>query len=544
MPVYFSFVVGLVVTMVLIPPLMRYADILKLVDVPDSRKMHSGRIPRVGGVAIVIASVLPIVLWDEANRFLISYISAVGVLFVFGILDDRGDLDYRWKFLGQFIAAGIIVIGGDCVIGVVPFFGFEPVSEYVSIPLTIIALVGITNAINLADGLDGLAAGTTILSLSAIALLAYIADGYDVVLMSVAICGSLIGFLRFNTYPARVFMGDTGSQFLGFSAAVLAITLTQVSNPALNPGLPLLILGLPILDTFLVMAKRIKEGRSPFSPDRNHIHHQLLGLGLDHNQSVAVVYIIQGIFVSGAILMRYYSDSAVVLTYAVVCFLITFSIVYAGRSRRGRTDNGNVQFKFLLLPEKLRNNRYVYLVVSLIIKSGVILFLLAGSLSITRVPPDLAVAASVLALVMLVRLIVGYRLWFLPLRLFVYVSAAFVVYMVEAYTPQNILFTDTVQAIFFSVIAGSFLIVIHNTREERFTVTTTDLLVLFMTLAIIILPVMGEMNLDLSRMLLKLIVLFYACEMMIGVIEKRWNVFVISSFLALSIISLRGIMHV
>ena len=152
-------------------------------------------------------------------------------------------------------------------------------------------LVGITNAINLSDGLDGLAGGVTFLSLAAIAVLTYIAvDAGFMLLATMSIMGSILGFLRFNTFPARIFMGDGGSQFLGFSAGVLAILLTQSSNTALSPALPLLILGLPILDTLMVMGERIYEGRSPFVADRKHIHHRLLALGFHHYEAVVTIY--------------------------------------------------------------------------------------------------------------------------------------------------------------------------------------------------------------------------------------------------------------
>ena len=210
---------------------------------------------------------------------MVGFLCGIAVILLFGVWDDIRGLDYRLKFLGQITAVLIVVLYGGVVIRFVPLSGLEPLPDYVAIPFTVFALIGITNAVNLADGLDGLAGGITLLSLGMIGILAYPTGDTNVPLAAIAVIGSIVGFLRFNTYPARIFMGDGGSQFLGFSAGVLVVMLTQESNTALSPALTLMILGLPILDTGMVMAQRLHEGRSPFLPDKNHIHHKLLALG-------------------------------------------------------------------------------------------------------------------------------------------------------------------------------------------------------------------------------------------------------------------------
>jgi UDP-N-acetylmuramyl pentapeptide phosphotransferase/UDP-N-acetylglucosamine-1-phosphate transferase len=318
----FAFVVSLAVTMVLIPPLMRAAGRLRAVDLPNERKVHSSAIPRVGGIAMVAGAVLPILLWVPMQQQTVALLFGMAVILLFGFWDDRVDLDYRWKLAGQLLAALLVVVGGHVTIERIPFFDGQDVPAYASIPLTVVVIVGVTNAINLADGLDGLAGGTTLLSLVVIALLAHMAGGQDVVMISVAVIGATLGFLRFNTYPARVFMGDTGSQFLGFSAGVLAIVLTQRTNLALSAGLPFLLLGLAILDTLTVMFQRIYEGRSPFSPDKNHIHHRLLALGFDHYEAVVLIYLAKAGLVSAAYLLRYESDALVVGSYLVFCVAV------------------------------------------------------------------------------------------------------------------------------------------------------------------------------------------------------------------------------
>ena len=297
-----AFIVALAMTMALIPPLIRFAGKLQLLDQPGDRKVHVAAIPRVGGVAMVLGALLPLLLWVPLDQEVKSLLAGIGILFVFGVLDDRGDLDYRLKFLGQFLAAIVVVGYGGIVIEVVPFFGLDPVSPWFSMPLTVIAIVAVTNSINLADGLDGLAAGTMLLSLAGMGLLAYLADGLDILIVMLAVMGAVVGFLRFNTYPARVFMGDTGSQFLGFAVVTLLIILTQQTNPALNPALPLLLLGVPLFDTAFVIIRRIYYGKSPFVADKNHVHHQLLALNFDHYEAVVIIYLAQALFVVSAVL--------------------------------------------------------------------------------------------------------------------------------------------------------------------------------------------------------------------------------------------------
>lgn len=233
---FFTFIIAMFITMVLIPPLMRSAEKLSFIDAPGERKVHESPIPRIGGVAMVAGAVTPILMWVERPPLVLAFLIGIGIILFFGVWDDRKALDFRLKFLGQFLAISVVVIYGGVEIRYLPFHSIDPVPAYVSIPFTYFALLGVTNAINLADGLDGLAGGTMLLSIAAIGLLAFIAGDDLLVVFCLAVMGSIIGFLRYNTYPAQVFMGDCGSQFLGFSVGVLVIILTQDSNPALRSG--------------------------------------------------------------------------------------------------------------------------------------------------------------------------------------------------------------------------------------------------------------------------------------------------------------------
>src|ERR1700737_2543080 len=302
------FLLAMVVTMAWLPIFGRMATKWGIVDKPGFRKVHAIPIPRIGGLAMIVgvllAAIIVIPLDPNDQYFLI----AAGVLAAFGAADDRFDLDYRVKLVGQLLAILIVVVAGDAQIHSITLDERLLLPHWVSIPLTVVFLVGVTNAINLADGLDGLAGGTTFLCLGAIAMLAYSTGQIVTAALALAFAGAVLGFLRFNTYPASVFMGDAGSQVLGFAVGVLSLRVTQSTDSALSAALPILLLALPILDTLSVMVQRVSEGRSPFSADKNHIHHKLLALGFDHHEAVMVIYAIQADLFLLAYWLRYESD--------------------------------------------------------------------------------------------------------------------------------------------------------------------------------------------------------------------------------------------
>lgn len=334
-----SFLVSLLIAVIAIPVCIKIAPRLGLVDEPNERKVHSQVIPRIGGLGMVIASLLTLMLVATIDATALAYFSACSILLVFGVWDDRSELGYRLKFLGQLIAILVFLGISGLYIKWMPLLGSQPVAHWFGFTISVVGLVGITNAVNLVDGLDGLAGGTSLISLAAIAVLAYLAGDTSLTLLCLAICGSIFGFLRYNTHPARVFMGDTGSQFLGFSVGAACLILTQQSNTALSPALPLLLLGLPILDTLTVMVIRLSKGRSPFKPDKNHFHHRLLKIGFMHYEAVSVIYLVQAALILYAYIFRYESDSTLMLSFLVFCALVngSFYLVESKALRIPRT---------------------------------------------------------------------------------------------------------------------------------------------------------------------------------------------------------------
>ena len=299
-----AFVVAMLVTMALLPVFIRLGRRFAFVDEPAPRKVHATPIPRLGGPAILIGVVAAIALLgsemplDERVLLLLAGL----IVLTMGVLDDRRELGYRPKLLAQIIAAVLVVYGADIHIKELSLPQTVSFPDWLSHPFSVIVIVGITNAVALSDGLDGLAGGIVFLCSAALALLAYSTGNLDAGLGAIALAGATFGFLRFNTHPASIFMGDGGSQFLGLAAAVLALETTQAEAGRISAVLPLFLLAIPIIDTAQVILVRLSQGRSPFVADRSHLHHRLLDLGLEHRHAVLAIYVVQCLFFFAGVL--------------------------------------------------------------------------------------------------------------------------------------------------------------------------------------------------------------------------------------------------
>ena len=319
MNLLFVFVIAAGLSAALIPPATRLASRLGMLDHPTNRKVHLVPIPRTGGWGIAVGALVPFLYSLSVDPLLLSYFIGALVLLGFGLWDDAANLNHRIKFIGQIAAAAGVVFWGDLYVTRIPFMGAMP--ELYARPFSVFALVGVINAVNHSDGLDGLAGGECLLSLAAILalLLPAVGAGDAMALLACATCGSTLAFLRYNRHPARVFMGDTGSQFLGFTLGVLIIYLTQIAQPQVAPSAALLLIGMPVFDILVTLALRIRCGMSWFAGSRNHIHHRLLDRGFGHCGAVGLLCGMQALLVTVAYLLHQQSDSVLLGCYVLIC---------------------------------------------------------------------------------------------------------------------------------------------------------------------------------------------------------------------------------
>jgi len=314
--------VSFVISFYAIPVIIQVADMKKLYDIPDERKVHKTPIPSLGGLGIFIGFILGLLfsmnIADISGEFQ-YYMAAFLVVFFFGIKDDILVLLPMKKFLGQVIVAGILMFKGGLLIdNMHGFLGITVLNPPISYLLTGITIIVVMNAYNLIDGVDGLAGTVGIISTSAFALFFYLNGDLFYSQLGFTFCAAIAAFLIYNYSPARIFMGDTGSMMIGAINAILVIhfiataansKIVPISAP---PAIGFGILLLPLLDTLRVFAIRIMNGRSPFWPDRNHLHHLLLDKGLSHKAItltlasfsvlfIAISYFLQPIGITGTI---------------------------------------------------------------------------------------------------------------------------------------------------------------------------------------------------------------------------------------------------
>ena len=511
MIIAFGFIGAMFVTMVLLPPLMRFAGALRLLDEPDDRKVHTAAVPRCGGLAMAVGMLLPLLMWLPLDRSIVGILGGALVVFLFGLWDDVKDLDYKVKLSGQIFAL-IAVMQAGVVLRHAPFAGLDPVPVWIQYPVTALFVLGVTNAVNLSDGLDGLAAGCTMLTLAMIALIAYQSDGMPTVLLAATVMGGILGFLRYNTFPAIVFLGDAGSQFLGFVTAALTIYLVETVNSALSSALPLLLLGLPILDTIWVIFTRLRHGRSPFQPDRNHIHHRLLRLGLKHYEAVSIIYAIHGGLICAAYLLRYHSDALIVGIFLAFCAFVVGAISIAERAgwRIRDAADADVERRSVWLRgrEWLPRGIMTYLTVSVLVFFGFAVVMAPD------VPRDAAVVAIASAGVLIAGGVFVRSAFLHIVRAAVYITSVLTVFLLTR-LPADSWATDMLINGYCAVSAFILVIGLRVTQRNLFQVTPQDLLIVFFALVIPNLTAEFFNRIPLTDMAFRLLILFYVTEFLI-----------------------------
>lgn len=334
-----AFVIAFLVSLFATPQAKKLAIKLGVIDIPKDRSSHKEPTPLAGGTAIVIGFIVSIAVIGliEGSMLPRYYIALIGgglLISALGFLDDMYDLNAPLKLFVQILAALIVVMSGikiDVLSWPFVVGGTLQLSPTFNNIATVIWIVGITNAVNFMDGLDGLATGISSIASLCMMFIAIIYGDPISVLLTAALAGACLGFLPHNFNPASIFMGDTGSTFLGFTLAVISAEGLLKSYTAITWIIPIIILGLPIFDTSFAIIRRLADGRSPMSADRGHLHHRLVDKGYSHKRAVIVLYIVASGFGIAGILL---AMNDVALAISIIVLILIFWIVdYVWSSR-------------------------------------------------------------------------------------------------------------------------------------------------------------------------------------------------------------------
>ena len=332
-----AFAIAAVLSYFFTPPVKNFAHKVGAIDVPkDARRMHKKPIPRLGGLAIYGGFLCSILIFGQLDETMLCVLLGAAIIVALGIFDDVLALGAKLKFVVQIVAAAIPVCIGNLQIGL--FTNLNPLSDtpfvhlgILAVPVTIIWIVGITNAVNLIDGLDGLAVGVSSIAAITMLAVALLTGNMPIAITMAALAGACIGFMPYNLNPAKIFMGDTGSTFLGYMLATVSIMGLFKFYAVISFAVPFLILGLPIFDTANAIIRRVAAGRSPMSPDRGHVHHKLIDMGFNQKQAVSILYAISATLGLTAVVLTSSGEvKAIVLLLAVLAAILVGACIIYG----------------------------------------------------------------------------------------------------------------------------------------------------------------------------------------------------------------------
>ncbi|MBQ2960958.1 MAG: undecaprenyl/decaprenyl-phosphate alpha-N-acetylglucosaminyl 1-phosphate transferase [Oscillospiraceae bacterium] len=335
-----AFAVSLVISYFMTPPVKGFAEHVGAIDVPkDDRRVHDHPIPRMGGLAIFLGFVLSLLIFVPMDMKVMGLLLGALIIAVVGGVDDIIPLSPSAKLLAQFIAALVCVRCGIIFTAIsnINIFGNTSYVEigFLSFPLTIIWIMGCTNAVNLIDGLDGLAVGVSAISSFTMLVVSLLVSEPVVSIILAALAGACLGFMPFNFNPAKIFMGDVGSQFLGFVLGVVSIMGMFKFQAIITFIVPLLALAVPLADTSFAFIRRILKGQSPFHADKGHFHHRLMATGLSQKQTVAVLYGVSAIMGLVAVLISGHNSLIKALcTVGIFLVLVGIWVIMAIRNPR------------------------------------------------------------------------------------------------------------------------------------------------------------------------------------------------------------------
>lgn len=321
--------VTFVASLLLVELIKKVAVHINAMDIPNERKVHKKPMPRLGGLGIFLAFLLGYMLYGELSTQMISVLIGGFIIVITGIVDDINPIPARYKFICQLVAATIVVVYGKLYFSNLTILGFNlAFPTWVNMILSIIFIAAIINAINLIDGLDGLSSGISSIYFLTIAILGFTLNklgGLDIIL-SLIMLGSTLGFLVHNFPPAKIFMGDTGSMFLGFMIAVIALLGYKVATIT-SVIIPIMLLFIPIFDTLLAIIRRKLKGESIGKPDKEHLHHQLLRMTSSPTKTVLIIYMIDGLFSIISILYAVGDNKQAIAMYIVLMIFFIFLLL-------------------------------------------------------------------------------------------------------------------------------------------------------------------------------------------------------------------------
>ncbi|ALD21936.1 MraY family glycosyltransferase [Hymenobacter sp. DG25A] len=338
-----SFLWAFLVALFAVPSIIYIAHLKNMLDAPNLRTVHESLTPRLGGVAVFAGFMSALTIFGNLENGVQQLLAGCIVLFFVGLKDDLVSISVSKKFVGQLLATGVVMIMAD--IRITSFQGILGIQELpvgISYAITFVAIVGITNAINLIDGLDGLAGTIVLIIVSTLGyfFLRYGGERYgNYVYVSVCVIGGLMGFLRYNFHRASIFMGDTGSLVCGFIVSVLTIQFIEMRQPFPEsaPSVAAGILFVPLFDTLRIFIVRMMAGRSPFSPDKNHVHHRILAMGFQQISTVLLLALLNLLVILFVINFAYLGNTLLIVY--LVAFSVALSVflgVYQSRSARQR----------------------------------------------------------------------------------------------------------------------------------------------------------------------------------------------------------------
>lgn len=538
----FATITALVVSLGIMPVMTWLAPRLQLLDQPNARKVHLRPVPRVGGWGITLGALTAVLLWLPVDSNSIAFAIGAIILLLGGAADDSLDLPPKTKLLLQMAATLPVISYAGLAVESLELFGELHLAPPLAMALTGLGLVACINATNTSDGLDGLAAGETLLSFAGIFFLAYMTGNTELLLMTAAVAGGLAGFLRYNTHPAAIFMGDSGSQFLGFAVGFMGLALIQPEDAGLSAWTLLLLIGLPLADLVVVAIRRMMRGVHCFKADKTHIHHRLLDLGFSHTQAVILIYAIQASFVFFAAALQNSADWNILLVYALHLVVIYGFLSLAEGSFR----NGHSTIPLAMRNENRPKSAKPILVLAPRVALEILipLILIICAVLATEVPKDFGILGAFILAPLAVQLFTRKPSSAFVIRVQVFIIAAAVLYL---YT-ENRPFISTISWVTemggfaaVALIAGVALRFSPMRRKEEFRITAMDYLLMIVA-ALTILALQSTPAFLNPYFLLYLPIVLYSSEIITVERRERKNWLLIATLLTAAILLVRGLL--